>query len=376
MMRARGATIMSHSMPNKVRAVAREAAWTVNEVFHEYPVEVTLGGVAVAAWAYYFLSKSKRSPQAPASRISVQGVWTDLATKLNIAIGSGLDTQTAQRYLNTIAKAGLKEDGILGPATQKALRNFQAGNGLPQTGVVDEETGNALQYMAAATSKNPQLQKMATVPTGTFGPWYQRVSQVPKLGAPFSDNVKMSAKGAQRALNDLMHVGLPMTGVLDFPTVTQVRIFQAWQGMPATGQLDSETANALLYLASSSNPAYAAVTYALSPMPQAIPQPQAVTYRSSPMPRPPYAGPPPLSASMQARLAQASTSQPVDIGGGWLMFGNCACQKNDVACIASCGGAPQMTAGEWDDWSDEWGDPHAVGVQSTTVYDSQFHYSF
>jgi peptidoglycan hydrolase-like protein with peptidoglycan-binding domain len=197
----------------------------------------------------------RSTPRAPAHRYSTRGAWTDMATKLGITIGSSLDVKSAQHYLNQIANAGLKETGVLDAATSEALRKFQGHNGIEQSGIIDDETGNALQYLAAATSKGAALQKMVTLsPSAPSGsrPWADAVAKDPRLGPPFDEVVQMSAKGAQRALNDLMHVGLPLSGTLDAATTSALQSFQSQQGLPVTGQLDSETANALLYLATAS----------------------------------------------------------------------------------------------------------------------------
>ncbi len=212
----------------------------------------------------------RSTPRAPAYRYSTRGAWSDLATKLGITIGSSLDVKTAQHYLNQIAGANLKEDGILGSATMRALRNFQAHNGIEQSGVIDDETGNALQYLAAATSKNPAVQKMATLaPSAPSGSrvWADAVAKDPRLGAPFDEVVQMSVKGAQRALNDLLHVGLPLSGTIDTATSNALQSFQAMQALPVTGQLDSETSNALLYLATAA--ATARTVYRQVPAPTA-----------------------------------------------------------------------------------------------------------
>lgn len=332
---------------------------------NEKATTLALGGIAIGSMIYFFTRKAATSPKAPASRISVQGVWTDLATKLGMPIGDGMDTKTAQHYLNVISHAKLAEDGVLGSATQAALRKFQQGNGLPQSGVIDEETGNALQYLSAASSKNPLVQKQATATSATIqslgkGYWHDLVAQLPKLGAPFTDTVKMSTKGAKRALNDIMHAGLPLDSVLDSHTLAQIRNFQGEQGLPVTGRLDPETSNALLYTASFVNPSMRskAVSYTPTPMPQ------PVTYSPSPMPNQ-YGAPPTPTQAQQAQLAQGMS---VDLGSGWVMYGNCACQANDAACIASCsapfGGTTQTTGEAF------------VGAQSTTMYDPRFHYGF
>jgi peptidoglycan hydrolase-like protein with peptidoglycan-binding domain len=233
----------------------------------ERMVATVLTGAAVAGVALYLHHLSTgRHPASPGAR--VMGFFTDTAKKLGMEIGTAMDVKTAQRYLNSISHAGLQETGSLDPATQAALKAFQHSNGIPETGTIDEETGNALQYMAAATSKSPQLQKMATLPPetqtqtqtqqaasssgGSF--WTQQILSWPGLGKPFSDAMPMAVKSAQRALNDLANASLALSGQLDQATQSAISNFQGEQGLPQTGKLDPETANALVFLASQQNP--------------------------------------------------------------------------------------------------------------------------
>jgi len=64
----------------------------------------------------------------------------------------GEDVRELQRYLNRIGRAaeqidlppgGLTEDGVYGPATEAAVRSFQAYVGLPATGIVSAATWSA-----------------------------------------------------------------------------------------------------------------------------------------------------------------------------------------------------------------------------------------
>lgn len=130
---------------------------------------LTLSALGVAAYCVY----TKRSPL---SLFGVRGVWTDLANKQGIAAGTDLSVQEIQAYLNGINNqtppaqggSGLSVDGIRGPKTIAALKRFQAGQGLAQTGSLDEETGNALSYFAAATSKSGSVKKLAAVAPSTI----------------------------------------------------------------------------------------------------------------------------------------------------------------------------------------------------------------
>ena len=58
--------------------------------------------------------------------------------------------RSAQKMLNTILKTdALTADGIMGPKTAGALKEFQASHGLPQTGTVDSKTHDALESAAS-----------------------------------------------------------------------------------------------------------------------------------------------------------------------------------------------------------------------------------
>jgi len=214
-----------------------------------------------------------------------------------------------------------------------------------------------------------------------------------KLG--ISIGADMSIKTAQQYLNQVSKAGLKENGVLDTATSNAIRKFQRGNGLQETGVIDDETGNALSYMVAATSPSQAVrkyatvtpahlppapaqrqVTYAPAPMPQPVPRyyrppPPPVAYSPYPMPplQPPppqqqYAGPPSLSPQQEWQFANAQPGAPMDLGGGWIAFGNCACLTTDQACIASCGGQP-MTAGMWD---------HTVGAQSTQMYDPRFMY--
>src|SRR5688500_5639401 len=58
--------------------------------------------------------------------------------------GAGEGVTQAQTLLNRFG-AGLDQDGIRGPKTQQALRDFQRAAGLPETGALDAQTLRALE---------------------------------------------------------------------------------------------------------------------------------------------------------------------------------------------------------------------------------------
>ena len=98
------------------------------------------------------------------------GVWSDLATITGeqsnppwVPAGTDLDVRTTQFYLNRIAGARLREDGILGPKTAAALRAFQRHNGIYPSGWMDSETSGALEYLFFAISPRAKLKGAAAM---------------------------------------------------------------------------------------------------------------------------------------------------------------------------------------------------------------------
>ncbi|WP_188309727.1 peptidoglycan-binding protein [Streptomyces sp. CBMA123] len=86
-------------------------------------------------------TKSKLDAAAAAA----SGTTVDLRTQCgDLRTGaSGACATTLQTMLNTFG-AGLGVDGQFGPATDTAVRNFQASHSLPITGIADTATKNAL----------------------------------------------------------------------------------------------------------------------------------------------------------------------------------------------------------------------------------------
>jgi peptidoglycan hydrolase-like protein with peptidoglycan-binding domain len=111
-------------------------------------------------------------------------------------------------------------DGVFGPMTASALREFQTRNGLPATGVVDQATALAL--------------GLASAPRITVTVGLQRNA----TGAPVAD--------LQRAL---VNAGITLVGGVDglFGPATEraLRQFQTQRGLEVTGSVTEATANAL-----------------------------------------------------------------------------------------------------------------------------------
>jgi len=119
-----------------------------------------------------------------------------------------------QRVQKQLQVAGLYSgpiDGVFGPQTKTALRQYQARHGLPATGELDEATRKALNGMLATELTDQDVR-------------LQRVQKQLQVAGLYSG---------------------PIDGVFGPQTRTALRQYQARHGLPATGELDEATRRAL-----------------------------------------------------------------------------------------------------------------------------------
>jgi peptidoglycan hydrolase-like protein with peptidoglycan-binding domain len=176
---------------------------------------------------------------------------TSMTALLGLAPGArGSQVTVLQRKLLSagIALTG-GADGVFGPATAQALRQFQGARELPQSGVVDAVTAAALDSVVIAPAPTP------TTPTPTTP-----TTPNPAPSAPAGSFPKIGDRGPQVAdlQRALMAAGIPVPGGADgiFGSMTAgaVIAFQRQNGLPVNGVVDAEVA-ALLGLAAGSDSA-------------------------------------------------------------------------------------------------------------------------
>jgi lipid-binding SYLF domain-containing protein/peptidoglycan hydrolase-like protein with peptidoglycan-binding domain len=115
-------------------------------------------------------------------------------------------------------------DGLMGPRTQKALRDFQLRNNLNPTGELDHETEAALGIeIHTATGVIPQVGR-----------------QKPTMPAPSED-----VRQAQIALKQQGYDPGEINGILSAQTQDALRKFQRANNLPITGTIDERTQSAL-----------------------------------------------------------------------------------------------------------------------------------
>ncbi|MGC6493604.1 MAG: peptidoglycan-binding domain-containing protein [Myxococcota bacterium] len=153
-----------------------------------------------------------------------------LTTKTLTFGASGEDVRTLQRMLLD-AGHQLIVDGNFGPATETAVRAFQARNGLEADGIVGPKTR---EVMSGASFASGSLLSAGPVPPSVELAFGDRGDQVAAL---------------QRSLN---HWGSMLTVDGNFGPNTQaaLMLFQADAGLSQTGQLDRPTLNHMKRLSS------------------------------------------------------------------------------------------------------------------------------
>ncbi|MBE6611759.1 MAG: peptidoglycan-binding protein [Ruminococcaceae bacterium] len=148
-----------------------------------------------------------------------------------------------QRYLRELHHADpriplVNPDGIYGPETTAAVEEFQRLFGLPVTGRTDFATWQAIYAAYLAALEN-------NAPPRPLAPFPEDGEYILRAGE-YSDIVAL-VQFILRALADSFDDidGGEPDGVLNDDTMADIRRFQARHGLPATGEVDKATWNAL-----------------------------------------------------------------------------------------------------------------------------------
>lgn len=132
-------------------------------------------------------------------------------------------------------------DGIWGPKTAAALREFQRAKGLEATGRPDSKTMTALGVpLEGSAATTMQREAAATPPIATRSP---------------SDLKPATIRSIQQALDDRGLQAGPVDGVWGERTTAAIANLQRAHGMPASGELDAYTLALLGLLPNGAKPA-------------------------------------------------------------------------------------------------------------------------
>ena len=156
---------------------------------------------------------------------------------------SGLGVRTIQYYLNIIAyfnpSLNLSPlDGVFGPATTQAVRDFQSFYGLPVTGVVNTATWNTMTRIYSQT--------VSALPEGYSG-------QNAKLYPGSVLSIGISNDDVRDLQTYLSFIGryyaeipeIPVTGYYGTQTRDAVRAFQSLFGINPSGAVGAVTWNTI-----------------------------------------------------------------------------------------------------------------------------------
>lgn len=150
-----------------------------------------------------------------------------------------------QRYLRRIsfeseAESRVPVDGIFDEATRQALRDFQEESGLPVTGVADKRTWDTL-FARYSYLTRGQLTSQGL---------YLFPQEPPNYAVTLGDTLTL-VRIIQILLLELRAVyeifeDVAESGTYDEQTMEAIRQFQIIHGLPATGEVDELTWNAIV----------------------------------------------------------------------------------------------------------------------------------
>lgn len=152
----------------------------------------------------------------------------------------GDDVVYVQRRLKELGYLSGSADGVFGNATEKALKEFQAANGLSADGVVGDKTMAKLKS-SSAKSKAKDTAKATSVPQPkSYTPSEPTTYRYLQVGSSGSDVTKL-----QNRLRELGYLDKKATGKYDEDTMYAVRAFQERNGEWVDGVAGQDTQTTL-----------------------------------------------------------------------------------------------------------------------------------
>ncbi|MFN3323131.1 MAG: peptidoglycan-binding domain-containing protein [Bryobacteraceae bacterium] len=148
---------------------------------------------------------------------------------------TAMSVREAQRVLQEAGYYRGEIDGIAGPLTRQALRDFQRDRGMTVTGQMDSVTVAGLQQL--------RTEQIAAAEAARREPVTNNNNNDREI-------TMMSVREAQRVLRDAGYYDGAIDGIKGPQTQTALREFQLDRGMSVTGELDTETRAGLWQLRS------------------------------------------------------------------------------------------------------------------------------
>jgi lipid-binding SYLF domain-containing protein len=153
-------------------------------------------------------------------------------------------------------------DGIMGPMTMTALRNYQSHNKLEVTGTLTPETKNSLLGGATASREKPGVQR-AKPSEGTTHPDKSKDMSQSRGTTTTPESLGLRQKSSVSSVEDVRHIQQSLSdlgynpgdanGMMTSQTQQAVREFQWFNNLPVTGVIDDQTKMAIDAQAGSSS---------------------------------------------------------------------------------------------------------------------------
>jgi peptidoglycan hydrolase-like protein with peptidoglycan-binding domain len=226
------------SVTGLARGARGEAVRAVQEALIAQGITVAGGvdgvfGPGTESAVKAFQSRHGLSPSGKVDLATAIALGLESSDLLGLAQGNrGSDVKTLQQKL---AAAGHTPnggvDGIFGPGTAQALKNFQQAQGFSPTGIVNAATAAVLMSIDASAEPSP--------------------SETPTPEPSALAGLKIGSRGelVERVQNALMDAGFTVVGGADgiygALTANAVKSFQNANGLALTGEVDDATAQLL-----------------------------------------------------------------------------------------------------------------------------------
>jgi flagellum-specific peptidoglycan hydrolase FlgJ len=171
------------------------------------------------------VSTASKGPSAPSTSSATSASKAASTPRFSGELGFGSRGRDVSHLQDTLRSAGFnpgKTDGIFGPKTEAALRNFQRSKGLSVDGIAGDQTFGALRdsdTFQPAQKPSPQTKPGAAAggPQTTGAQSTAPITGVPKTGNAFIDRIAGDAIKSQRE-----------TGVPASVTMAQAILESGW----------------------------------------------------------------------------------------------------------------------------------------------------
>lgn len=208
------------------------------------PVDAFAGLLAAACTAMILVNalamQQGRTPPAPAPAAAKQSAATSASGQWRAE--PKRDELVAQ-VQTALAERDLYDgvvDGVMGPGTATAIRAFEHGQGMAQTGEASEKT---LAALMTAPMRKAEAKASAAKPAAQTSAAQAQAAAQPATTGSTAPNPKLMA--AQRALAKIGYGPVSIDGKMGTETRNAIKSFERDRNLPETGELGPQVVRAL-----------------------------------------------------------------------------------------------------------------------------------